>query len=629
MSLGHSKPIVGLDMGRSSVKAVAVRAGRIVRRGVLDCRAEGMIDDPEAVLEALPGWVRGLGLNGAEITVCIPQYLGTIQVNDFPPGVRTDKLDQMVAYETEQAAEFSDDGFLHDHAAMPPGLGKANPVVIGIAKSTVIEERAQELAPAGLNLYDFTLSGIALANAYFALHPEKSRSPSPQMLLDIGLESSTLVIVAGGQILSVSSLLFGGQRYTLDLAKHLGVSEVEAETSKAEADLDAGGEDGPLQRASRQLDSEIREAVEHWRSQETGEAGTRMFEFIGLCGGGAKLGGLVQHLGREYGCEARIVGPADESGAPDPQTTIAYGGALQGVGRAALPISLRTPSIACLAARRANAGTFTLAVLLLTVALAVGGAWLYRNLRVEERAVTERIDELKRCERVIPQLNELIRTREHRERVVLPIVAKANRAHRFLRAVDALAEVRGDDDWFVYLGDQESYHRVPGEEQSDDEGRIERDQLSNNKRKTGRDDRRLMGFLTGAGGDKDAPAANQEFPRINPVTDVQPMRALVAAGFSKYLITEPYKHVREMVDRLNGASKDEKNTKYADLFDEVDLLPNQEIEPDKQLFGNWLEHIDQNEAAREKYKPFLLKLPFASQPVTLPESERSGKKPKS
>ncbi len=627
MSLGLSKPIVGLDMGRSSVKAVAVRGGRLVRRGILDCRAEGIMDDPEAVLEALPEWLSGLGLKESEMTVCIPQYLGTVQVSDFPAGVKSAKLDQMVAYETEQAAGLSEDGFLHDHAAQPPGLGKQNPVLIGIAKSTVIEERAQELEPAGLKLYDFTLSGIALANAYFALHPKKSGSPAPQMLLDIGLESSTLVIVAGGQILSVSSLLFGGQRYTLDLAKHLGVSEEEAEGAKAEADLDAGGEDGPLRRATRQLNSEIREAVDHWRSQETGEAGTRMFEFIGVCGGGAKLGGLVQHLGREYGCEARLIGPSDKTGAPDTQATVAYGAALQAAGCAALPVSLRTPAIANHAARRANAGTFTLAVLLLASAVALGGVWHYRNLRVEELAATERIDELKRCERVIPELNELIRVREHRERKVLPIVAKANRAHRFLRAVDALADVRGEEDWFIYLGDQQSYHRVPDEEQQDRDDPTARDPLGN-KRNPVRDDRRLMGFLPGGGGGA-TPAANREFPRIDPVTDVQPMRALVAAGFSEYRVTEPYKYVRKMVERLNGTSDDGQNTEHADLFEGVDLLPNQEIEPEKQLFGPWLEHIDRNEAARDKYRPFLLKLPFAAQPVIAPASESTEKTPNS
>lgn len=628
MAFGLSKPVVGLDMGRSSVKAVAVRGGRIAQRGCLDCRAEGMVDDPEAVLEALPEWLSGLGLKESEMTVCTPQYLGTVQVSDFPAGVTSAKLDQMVAYETEQAAGLSEDGFLHDHAAQPPGLGKQNPVIIGIAKSTVIEERAQELEPAGLNLYDFTLSGIALANAYFALHPKKSGSPTPQMLLDIGFESSTLVIVAGGQILSVSSLLFGGQRYTLDLAKHLDVSEEEAENAKAEADLDAGGEDGPLRRATRQLESEIREAVDHWRSQETGEAGTRMFEFIGVCGGGAKLGGLVQHLGREYGCEARIIGPSDKTGAPDPQATVAYGAALQAAGCAALPVSLRTPAIANHAARRANAGTFTLAVLLLAAAVALGGAWHYRNLRAEELAATKRIDELKRCERVIPELNKLIRVREHRERKVLPIVAKANRAHRYLCAVDALADVRGEDDWFIYLSDQESYHRVPGEEEEEErDRRTQRDSESNNRNPV-RDDRRLMGFLPGASGE-DAPSTNREFPRVSPVTEVKPMRALVAAGFSKYRVTEPYKHVREMVERLNGTSKDKKNTKHDELFEGVDLLPNREIEPGKQLFGPWLEHIDRNEATRDKYKPFLLKLPFAAQPVIAPENKETEKNPNS
>lgn len=622
MPFGTSNSVLGLDIGRHSVKAVVMRPGaratKVQERHCLDCRAEGLMDDPEAVIQALQEWLDELGLRKCEATVCIPQYLGTVQISDFPPAAKGN-LDEMVAYETQQVAGLSEEGFLHDHAVMSAGLGKQNPVVIGIAKSSVVDERVAELAPASLNLRDLALSGIALANAYFALHPEESRSQNPHLLLDIGLESSTLAVVGAGQVLFVASLMFGSQRYTLDLARHLGVSEDQAEDAKLDMDLDAVDEESPLHRGTRQLEAEIREAVEHWRSQESGEAAPRMFESIALSGGGAKLGGLVQHLGREYGCRARLIGLPDEAGHPDPNTVIAYGAALQAAGCASLPISLRPPAVANRAARRANFIHLVFALVLFTAAALLAGAWKYRGLRTEERALNERIEELNQCAELIPKLDKLIRLREHRERMVLPIVAKANRARRFLDVVEALSEVRGGEDWFIYLADSGSYQWTPEDEEDDKATRGER----GGGPAVLRDDR-LLGFPVGGGRQGTGGGIDPEFPTVMTVTEVQPWDSLVAAGFSKYVVTEPYRFVRRMVDRLNGTAENHRNTSHVHLFEGVDLLPNQEIEPGKQLFLPWLHRIEEAGPVQDKYKPFMLKLPFERQPIAIPEKQEEG-----
>ena len=607
---------VGLDIGHANVKAVVVRPGRPgkpLSSHCLDCRAEGLLDSPESVLDAIPEWLGELGLRKREFAVAIPQYLATVQISDFPPAAKSN-LGEMVEYETQQVAGLSEEGFIHDYAEMPSGLGRQNPVVIGIAKNTVVDERAAEIEPGGINIQEFALSGIALANAYFSLYKKESRSSSPHLLLDIGYESSTLVVVAGRQILSVSSLLFGSQRYTQALARHLDCSEEEAEQTKREADLDADGEDGPLHRATRQLESEIREALDHWRSQETGDIGKRMFEEVCLSGGGARLNGLAQHFGRQYGCRARVIGPKGADGNPNPQAIIAYGTALQGAGRAALPVSVTPPKVAYRADRRASFGALCAAAALFVAAAVIAGAWQYRSLRSSQEHLTERIEELRECADLIPKIERLIRLREHRERMVLPIVAKANRSHRILDALEALSEVRGEKDWFIYLADQKSY-QTPDEGEDPEGKKKERDDRRRPPRPTG--DASLLGFPIGAGA-SEGTVSSEEFPNIVPVDEVSTIDALVAAGFSEYVTTKPYKYVRRMVNRLNGEA-DGKNTSHATLFDNVDLLPNPEIEPEKQLFYPWRKRIDEIKPVEDRFKPFFLKLPFARRPINLPQ----------
>ena len=65
--------------------------------------------------------------------------------------------------------------------------------------------------------------------------------------------------------------------------------------------LDDVNDEQSLLLAMRQLEAELRTAIDHWRGGEHSELKDALIERIWLCGGGAQLPGLARHLARGAG----------------------------------------------------------------------------------------------------------------------------------------------------------------------------------------------------------------------------------------------------------------------------------------------------------------------------------------
>ncbi len=627
MHLFGKKRAIGLDVGQGAVKVIRLAAqGRkkapaIEAAHTLDRFDEGLLG-PEEVRKALPEWLEQHGLDKGELLVAVPQYLATTQISDFPEtGDR--ELSSMVAYETEQLAGLSEEPFLFGFYRLPPDEKRKNPVFIGICRQSVLEETANQYRELGLWVRDLAMSGLAAANAYLALYPELAGGEAPQVLLDIGTENTTLVVLADGLPIFVSSLLFGGQKFNQALARQLNVSEDEVEQTKRNARLDPSVPNSPLMLAAKALENELRTALEQWRSQDNTAIAKKKIQRLAICGGGARMLGLAEFLGRILRCESTVVGvplppskdgkeaPA-ESAEPrrDPAMMTAYGLALQGLGRAPAEISLAPREIQWLNRRRHAVGYLAAATTLASILVAGGMFLWYRSLKQEQTALNARLDELGRCEQLIPKLDDLTRNIAHREKMLLPFVDKGNRAYRFLGAIQELARVRGPHDWMIYLADYDSYQ----------EGKPK-------KAKTNPEKPAAVGPVFGMMPTPEntaATTAETAMPDPYPVKivlpNVHPLTTMVAAGYTRFVPTERLKAVKKLVEKLNG----EKGKPT--LFKGVDILVESEKDARADIFLPW-ERLFRRIAVRggDRYQAFLLRLPFAETDVVLPENKKAGK----
>ncbi|MCK5803849.1 MAG: pilus assembly protein PilM [Lentisphaeria bacterium] len=335
MAAFGGKRSLGIDVGSSGVNAVALTLVRkevqIEKLDTHDTGAEGILNDAE-LYASLGEWLTARKWAKRELVFGLPQFVCTTQVADFPAGSASG-LEDMVSYETQQLAGLSEEGFIHDYAVMQALFGRKNPVLIGVCRESVVRERIAAISGAGVAPAALAMQGLAAVNALLWLQPEVVEEPTPQILLDLGKEGTTVAVVAAGQPLYVGSLDFGSYLYTRALAGKMKCDEGEAEIRKHQLDLTQEAPTSAVFQVTRKLETELQYAVEHWRAQERGELNEVPISGVWLCGGGARLGGLSEILESRLDCPVRLFGPTDsEGGQPMPEHVTAFGLALAGLG---------------------------------------------------------------------------------------------------------------------------------------------------------------------------------------------------------------------------------------------------------------------------------------------------------
>jgi type IV pilus assembly protein PilM len=617
---------IGLDVGQTTVKALHLtRRGKQIRlmgQALLDIQEEGLLDEAELNSSIGPWLQEQISDHKQPYCVAMPQYLATTQISDFTAGVTADELDKMVYYETRQLAGLSEATFIYDYQPMPPAFGRSNPVLIGICRETTVDELSERYNGMGLRLDDMAMSGLAAVNALFCLHPEEATAKAPRLLLDLGHENSTVAVLAGGEVLYVGSLMFGSLRFTQVLAHALGCSETEAEQRKKALTADEVNDEQHLLLAMRQLETELRTAIDHWRSGEQDELKEALIERIWLCGGGAQLPGLERYLARTYGCEVSLFGPQIK-GRAAPSYAVAYGLALQSLGEAHFHLSL-IPRRLRWQKERIKRFPYLAAAMALFFTLLFGSmATFHLRWRLEEARLDEALTNLQECNRLIPKLDGIQDQIAAHQVMLLPIVELGGRSHRYIESMEKICEVFPEGVWSVYLADEFS-HRANAPVK-DDKGKGGMP-LATPAAAGG------SASMFGAGTPAATATKAAGEPSFVQVASMPLLKYLVLGGFTPIIENKRYEAVLAIQNNLNchqktdDAEKDREALRNCyfrgvDWLDESSEWTGRELEV-IEPWARFLQGFQAPAAPRrpvvEEYTQFFLKLPFAKQPISLP-----------
>jgi len=601
MGLFGNKQTLGIDIGSATTKAVAVRIENkqpvMVTADTFDTGAEGILNENE-LFASVAGWLREAPWAQGTQTAGLPQYLVTTQITDFPPGVRNG-LENMVRYETQQLAGLSDESFVHDFHILSPGHGRRNPVLIGLCRESVVRERLSALANAGLHPTSIGMNGLAALNALLYLHPEAAEpKEQPQLLLDIGLDATTIAIFIADQPLYTGTLDFGSHMLTEALLERAGGDEGKAEARKRELDVEDLAPGSPARDLLRRLDSEIANALDHWRDQQPGDLADEGVLAFWLCGGGAQQNGLTAYLTDRHECAVHRFGPPDPASPDDPMTeyATALGLALLGVGSVTIPLCLMPDEAKWAQKRRRRLPWAIAAAVLATLAIAALIASSYVRSRRTLTALLALDKELSTCRGHISRLRDMQAGILAYESQVAPLVEEGNRSRRVLRALDDLANVCEPNSWFVYLGDDFSYEA----------GKLTDEEKRKRRARAGKP--KARGAFTVATDESDNPI---EFPERIQALDVPQMRALIGAGYTPFTMDDPGGYAA--VARLRAKLSELKP------YSGVDAISTDSKRGREDIFMPWdtfrERHLD------TRYSQFVVRLPFSSLPLAIPEPE--------
>ena len=471
--LRHSKTtILGLDQGKASVKAVCleVEDGRVrLAKAAAFCpRNEGLLaDDEHELLKSMAGWLQEQQLASLPVAAGLPQELTTPQICDFPPNVSAPDLQKLVDREISQLAGLIEEAFVSDYCRLPDASHSS--VLIGVCRQSLVSEFTSRLEDMHLEVKDMTMNGLALADALLQLHPEAANYNRPQAILDLGSDTSTLVMLDGAKIVHIASLMFGTEKFARVYAHDHGCSLDEALDALPGCQPDWSAQDSVMLLAVRQLAAEIVSAQEQWQQEGDdadglGMSGAMPFSYLWLCGGGASLAGLAGFLASSWDCETAVLGPVlPGATVPSPEYTTAFGLALHGSGAAAYRLPLLPPLLRW---RQERMGNFPLLIAAYSIlVLLLAGFFIWSNAylaRTQTKTETETA-ELKRCAELVPKLDSARATMLQYQKTLVPIIEAGSRSRVFLKTLDELQRARNDlppekqDWWCIYLADEFSY----------------------------------------------------------------------------------------------------------------------------------------------------------------------------
>ena len=317
--------IYGVDLGAHSVK-VAELEGSFGRYQI---KAHHAVPVPQSVeeepdlgrrLAVLGDLIAGLGEERSLVSAAYPAESASVRLVRLPFGDRA-QVEKTLRFEVEDLVPFDVDETSLAHRILsvrPDG----SDVLVALAPREAVRARIDALK--GLNLDPSSLCVDSDLIGHYA-------DSGVQAVVDIGHRRTLVTVAVDGKVQMSRALTLGGRALTLALARARGLSWDEAEARKHGADIAPG--DGPAPSAEAVWEEEehteprghqplvtkdddavvllraLRPLLNNMRATLISFEDTLRVEIdeILLCGGGAALGGLREHLQEEMGVPIRKV----------------------------------------------------------------------------------------------------------------------------------------------------------------------------------------------------------------------------------------------------------------------------------------------------------------------------------
>lgn len=353
-SFRRTRPVVGLDIGSSAVKAVELRpqgkGWKVTGWGVEpippDSIVDGAIIDGTAVADAIRRLFDGKRLKGKQVAASLSGNAVIVKKITVPAMTEAELADSIV-WEAEQYIPFDIQDVNLDYQVLTP-LEAAGPqgtidVLLVAAKKEKIVDYTGVITQAGRSAVIVDIDAFALQNAYEANYG--FTEGEVVALINAGASATNINILQGDQSVFTRDVSIGGQAYTEALQKELNLPYDTADALKrGEAPLDAGVtyEDARpvLHAVSDTVLLEIQKTFDFYKATATSDRIDRII----VSGGASTAEGFMELLGERFGAPVEPFDPfrkvrfdAAKFGVADPaaiapMAAVALGLALRRVG---------------------------------------------------------------------------------------------------------------------------------------------------------------------------------------------------------------------------------------------------------------------------------------------------------
>ena len=318
--MARSKPVVGLDIGSSSIKMIQLRDGKrgpaLHNLGVAPLPPEAIVDgalmNSTAIVDAIHELMAAQGVKkGKEAAIAVSGHSVIIKKIQMPVMTR-EELEESIQWEAEQYIPFDISEVNIDVEILRPEGNEAGQmdVLLVAAKKDMIADYTSVVSEAGLVPTVVDVDAFAVQNAFEIAN---GLSPGETLaLVNVGASVININVVSDGITVFTRDISMGGNQVTEDIQKQLNVSYDEAEALKLGGEVGADSDsvvpqevERVIQQVADQMAGEIQRSLDFFAATSA----DAHFSKIYLGGGSAKIPALFKAIEQRAGVPVEIMNP--------------------------------------------------------------------------------------------------------------------------------------------------------------------------------------------------------------------------------------------------------------------------------------------------------------------------------
>lgn len=307
--LSNSTDFFGLDIGTSAIRVVQMRGGKmksLIAYGQLEIDSKISLSDSNAdqqkLAQAIKQVVSQSGISTSNVAVGIPSQKVSMTVVDIDR-LQPKELDQSIRMQADSLIPTPLSETKIDWAVLgdSPKENTKYEILLGSIVNSFVEKRLDLLESIGLNVIAFEPDSLAMTRALIA--PD---ALNPHLLLDMGSESTDLVISLNNAPRLIRSIPVGTDSVVKSAMQSLGIDEKQAAQFVFKFGLSKDKLEGQIYNAIlgtiELLTVEIEKSVKFFNTRYPNNA----IERIILTGGASTLPEFPLYIANKFGISVEI-----------------------------------------------------------------------------------------------------------------------------------------------------------------------------------------------------------------------------------------------------------------------------------------------------------------------------------
>lgn len=307
------KEVIGIDIGSSSVKVVQLKDNKgffqLLNLGIFPLPPEAIVDntlmDSSSITTVIKNLVASLGIKTKDV-VCSISGNSVIIRKIVLPAMPQEELEDQISWEAEQYIPFDINDVNMDFQILSPDNNdpsKMN-VLLVASKKDIINDYVAVFGEAGMQLSVVDVDSFAVQNAFEANHEYSSEDVLA--LINIGASVMNINIIKDSITLFTRDVQMGGNLYTEEIQKQIGLSSEDAEIGKLLAqETDNEPLRNVIKKVNETITQEIRRSLEFYNSTASDDRISGVF----ISGGCSKVYNLINTISEKIGLPVEKLNP--------------------------------------------------------------------------------------------------------------------------------------------------------------------------------------------------------------------------------------------------------------------------------------------------------------------------------